>query len=46
MYQQESDVKAYNIANICNRITRNGGQIIQILPNFTTATTYIIIYKI
>ena len=46
MYQQESCVTPMNIANICNRIVRQGGEIVTILPNFDGSTTYIIIYKI
>ena len=46
MYQQESCVTPMNIANICNRIVRQGGEIITILPNIDGRTTYIIIYKI
>lgn len=46
MYQQESCVTPMNIANICNRIVRQGGEIVTILPNIDGQTTYIIIYKI
>ena len=45
MYQQESGVKEYNIANVCNRLVRQGYEIVQILPNFSITTTYVIIYR-
>lgn len=47
MYQQESCVTPMNIANICNRIVRQGGKIVTILPDFCNGETmYVIIYTI
>lgn len=46
-YQQERGIAEHRIADVCNRIIKQGGTIFQILPHYScNLMTYIIIYTI